>query len=144
MMSVARGLAVWLAGRTRVSFPGPRPGWVDALSRISSDTFVFDPGVGSLFLLAGVMSLLLRFTVFGRYCYAIGSNEATARLCGISVPRTKVGIYVLAGLLAGWAGVLTFAHGSSGNPNAGVGKELIVIAAAVIGGASLNGRQGNV
>jgi ribose transport system permease protein len=109
----------------------------------ATDT-LFDPGVWSVLVLAGAVAVLLRYTVFGRYCYAIGSNEATARLCGVSVPRTKVGVYVLAGLLAGWAGVLTFAHGSSGNPNAGVGMELVVIAAVVIGGASLNGGQGGV
>jgi ribose/xylose/arabinose/galactoside ABC-type transport system permease subunit len=145
MMSVARGLAVWLAGRTRVSFPpGSRPAWVDALSRIDSETFVLDPGVWSLFLLAGAIALLLRFTVFGRYCYAIGSNEATARLCGIGIDRHKVAIYGLAGLCAGWAGILTFAHGNGGNPEAGVGLELDVIAAVVIGGASLSGGQGTV
>jgi ribose/xylose/arabinose/galactoside ABC-type transport system permease subunit len=145
MMSVARGLAVWLAGRTRVSFPAnSRPGWVDALSRISSETFLFDPGVWSLFVLAGVISVLLRFTVFGRYCYAIGSNEATARLCGIPIHRHKLAIYALAGLCAGWAGILTFAHGNGGNPEAGIGLELDVIAAVVIGGASLVGGQGTV
>ncbi len=144
MLSVARGLAVWLAGRTRVSFRGPRPGWVDALSRISSDTLVFDPGVWSLFLLAIGVLLLLRFTVFGRYVYAIGSNEAAARLCGIAIERHKRAIYTLAGLFTGWAGVLMFAHGNGGDPNAAVGLELDVIAAVVIGGASLSGGRGTV
>jgi ribose/xylose/arabinose/galactoside ABC-type transport system permease subunit len=144
MLSVARGLAVWLAGRTRVSFRGPRPGWVDALSRINSDTLVFDPGVWSLFVLAVGVFVVLRFTVFGRYCYAIGSNEPTARLCGIAVEREKLAIYGLAGLLTGWAGILMFAHGNGGDPNAGVGLELDVIAAVVIGGASLSGGRGTV
>jgi ribose/xylose/arabinose/galactoside ABC-type transport system permease subunit len=144
MLSVARGLAVWLAGRTRVSFRGPRPGWVDALSRASSDALVFDPGVWSLLLLALVTAAALRYTVFGRYCYAIGSSEATARLCGVAVERDKVLIYALGGLFAGWAGVLSFAHGNGGDPNAAVGLELDVIAAVVIGGASLSGGQGTV
>jgi ribose/xylose/arabinose/galactoside ABC-type transport system permease subunit len=144
MLSVARGLAVWLAGRTRVSFRGPRPGWVDSLARINSDILVFDPGVWSLFALAAVVFVLLRFSVFGRYCYAIGSNEATARLCGIDVERNKLGIYCLAGLFTGWAGVLMFAHGNGGDPGAGVGLELDVIAAVVIGGASLSGGRGTV
>jgi len=144
MLSVARGLAVWLAGRTRVSFRGPRPGWVAALSRISSDTLVFDPGVWSLFLLAIGVFLLLRFTVFGRYVYAIGSNEVAARLCGIAIERHKRANYTLAGLFTGWAGVLMFAHGNGGDPNAAVGLELDVIAAVVIGGASLSGRRGTV
>ena len=105
---------------------------------------VFDPGVWSVVVLAGLVAVVLRFTVFGRYCYAIGSNEATARLCGMGVDRTKVWIYTLAGLFAGWAGILLFAHGSSGDPHAGKQLELEVIAAVVIGGASLTGGQGNV
>jgi ribose/xylose/arabinose/galactoside ABC-type transport system permease subunit len=144
MLSIARGLAVWLAGRTRVSFRGPRPGWVDSLARASSDWMVFDPGVWSVGLLALLMAAILRLTVFGRYVYAIGSNEATARLCGIRVERNKVGIYTLAGLLTGWAGVLLFAHTNGGDPGAAVGLELDVIAAVVIGGAALSGGQGTV
>jgi ribose/xylose/arabinose/galactoside ABC-type transport system permease subunit len=144
MMSIARGLAVWLAGRRRITFRGPRPGWVDALSRASSDWLVFDPGVWSVALLALVMAAVLRLTVFGRYIYAIGSNEATARLCGIRVERNKVALYTLAGLLAGWAGVLLLAHTNGGDPSAAVGLELDVIAAVVIGGASLSGGQGTV
>jgi ribose transport system permease protein len=144
MLSVARGLAVWLAGRTRISFRGPRPGWVDALARASADYTLFDPGVWSLAALALAVALLLRFTVLGRYAYAIGANETAARYCGVAVERTKVIIYGLAGLLTGWGGVLLFAHGTSGDPNAGVGLELDVIAAVVIGGASLGGGQGTV
>lgn len=144
MLSVARGLAVWLAGRKRISFSSARPGWVDALSRTSSDTLLFDPGVWSLLLLAIGMIVLLRLTVFGRHCYAIGSNEATARLCGVAVERNKLRIYAVAGLLTGWAGILLFAHGNGGDPSAAVGLELDVIAAVVIGGASLSGGQGTV
>ncbi|MFO0841338.1 MAG: ABC transporter permease [Gemmataceae bacterium] len=144
MMSIAKGLAVWLAGRTRVSFRGPRPGWVDALSRTSSDTFLFDPGVWSAALLAALTFVLLKFTVFGRYCYAIGANEPAAWLSGVPVSRTKVRVYTLAGLFAGWAGILLFAHGNGGDPGAAVGLELDVIAAVVIGGASLSGGQGTV
>ena len=144
MMSVARGLAHWLSGRTKVSLPGARPGWVDALQRVDGGRAIFDPGVWSLAVLAVAVAVLLRFTVFGRYCYAIGSSEATARLCGVAVERTKVAIYALAGLLAGWAGVLTFAQSSSGDPGIQVGLELDVIAAVVIGGASLSGGQGTV
>ncbi len=143
MMSVARGVAVWLAGRTLISFRGALPGWVEAVGRARSDYFV-DPGVWSVAVLAVAVAVLMRYTVFGRYCYAIGSNEATARLCGVAVDRQKVVIYTLAGLLTGWAGVLVFAQTNSGDPNSSVGRELVVIAAVVIGGASLSGGQGTV
>jgi ribose transport system permease protein len=143
MMSIARGLAVWLAGRTRISFRGELPGWVRAMGRANSD-YLFDPGVWSVLLLSVVIAILLRFTVFGRYCYAIGSNESTARLCGVAVDRQKVAIYTLAGLLTGWTGLLVFAQNSSGDPNSSVGLELDVIAAVVIGGAALSGGQGTV
>jgi ribose transport system permease protein len=144
MLSIARGLAVWLAGRKTLSFPGARPSWVDALSRVSSDRFLFDPGVWSLFALAGLMTVLLRTTVFGRHCYAIGANAEAARLCGIAIERTRMWIYFLSGLLTGWAGILVFAQGSGGDPTSSVGLELEVIAAVVIGGASLSGGQGGV
>jgi ribose transport system permease protein len=144
MLSVARGLAVWLSGRTRVSFRGPRPEWVDALARATPERFLFDPGVWSVGVLAVLMAVLLRGTVFGRHCYAIGANELAARLCGVAVGRCKVIVYVVAGWLTGWASVLAFAQTNSGDPNAAVGLELEVIAAVVIGGASLSGGQGTV
>ncbi len=105
---------------------------------------VYNPGFVSLILLAILVAGLLRSTVLGRHIFAVGSNEATARLCGISVERTKVLVYTLSGLFSGWAGVLMFAHGDCGNPSAAEGWELIVIAAVVIGGASLTGGRGTV
>lgn len=144
MLSLARGLAVWLAGRTRISFSGRRPEWVDDFSRTSSDWLIFSPGIYLAALLAVLVFVLLRFTILGRYTYAIGSSEATARLCGVPVERTRLVIYSLAGLLIGVAGILLFVHGNGGDPNAAVGLELDVIAAVVIGGASLSGGQGTV
>jgi ribose transport system permease protein len=141
MLSIARGSAIWLAERTLLAFPvGARPEWVEtlALSRL------YNPGFLSLVLLAVLIAIVLWATRFGRHLYAVGSNEATARLCGVNVSRTKVMAYTVAGLLTGWAGVLLFAHGDSGNPSAGEGLELTVIAAVVIGGASLNGGKGTV
>jgi ribose transport system permease protein len=144
MMSIARGLAYWLSGRTKITLGEP-PDWVNALQEAGNKYVIFDPGVWSAVLLALGAVVVLRFTVFGRYCYAIGSNEATARLCGVNVGRTKAAVYTLAGMLTGWAGVLAFAHESgSGDPNLTVGLELEVIAAAVIGGANLRGGQGSV
>ncbi|HYH64713.1 MAG TPA: ABC transporter permease, partial [Urbifossiella sp.] len=103
-----------------------------------------NPGLWSLVLLAGLTAVLLHLTVLGRHVYAVGSNEATARLCGVDVRRTKLAVYVLSGLLTGWAGVLMFAHSNSGNPTLGEQLELDVITAVVIGGASLAGGRGTV
>src|SRR5262249_15084934 len=91
-----------------------------------------------------VVSLVLRHTLFGRYVFALGSNEQTARLCGLNVPALKVAIYTLSGLFIGIAGVYQFAKLKVGNPISGVGVELKVIAAVVIGGASLSGGRGTV
>ncbi len=75
---------------------------------------------------------------------AIGSNELTARLCGVPVPRVTVLTYGIAGLLAGVAGILEFSTLTVGDPTDSVGLELEVIAAVVIGGGSLSGGQGSV
>ncbi len=145
MLSVARGLAIWLARRQTLTFPsGSCPRWVDALAETRSSYALFYPGFWSLMLLAIVTAILLRDTILGRYCYAIGSNEATARLCGVAIERTKTVLYTLAGLFTGWAGILSFAHSNVGDPSGNVGFELTVIAAVVIGGANLNGGQGTV
>jgi ribose transport system permease protein len=90
------------------------------------------------------MVLVLRQTIFGRYIFAIGSNEATARLCGIRVPRQKVLIYTLGGLFFGLAGLMQMSRLAQGDPSVAVGLELDVIAAVVIGGASLSGGTGSI
>lgn len=119
--------------------PGVDPDWIVPylLPR-------FVPGVWLLLGLAIVTSIVLHRTVFGRYVFAVGSNEATARLCGVNVAAVKVAVYTLAGFLVGLAGVFQFARLSIGNPTSGRGLELQVIAAVVVGGASLNGGRGNV
>jgi ribose transport system permease protein len=145
MFSAARGVAVWLAGRQLLAFQGDsRPEWVDILGRVHWDTILFNPGWWGFLAVAVVTAVILRRTVFGRYVYAIGSSEPTARLCGVSVDRVKVAVYTIAGLFAGLGGVLFFAHGGAGNPSGAEGLELEVIAAVVIGGASLTGGRGTV
>lgn len=98
--------------------------------------------IGLVFAL--LLSAVLRYTVFGRYVYALGSSEATARLCGINVPFNRIAIYTLGGLFVGLAGIYQFSRLSSGNPTSGLGLELKVIAAVVIGGGSLSGGRGSV
>jgi ribose/xylose/arabinose/galactoside ABC-type transport system permease subunit len=105
---------------------------------------LFPPGVWLMLVLAVIVAAMLRYTRFGRHVFAIGSNEQTARLCGINVGWTKFRIYMLAGFLVGIAAILEFGRVAVGEPTDRVGAELDVIAAVVIGGASLNGGQGSV
>ena len=84
----------------------------------------------------------LHFTVAGRENYAIGGNEEAARFSGLSVPRIKLRIYALAGFAAGLAGMVYAGYYGSASSNTGLGWELMVIAAAVVGGASLTGGRG--
>lgn len=94
--------------------------------------------------LAAVLAVILHRTVFGRYIFAVGSNEATARLCGINVTAVKIATYTLAGLFVGIAGIMNFARLSGSEPGGGRGKELEIIAAVVVGGVSLSGGRGGV
>jgi len=143
MMGVARGAAKWLAGNQTVLAPD------SAVNRIMARTAPNDllplpPGVWIAIGLAVLMSLTLRQTIFGRYIFAIGSNEATARLCGIRVQVHKVLIYSLAGLFFGLAGLMQLSRLTLGDPTVAIGLELDIIAAVVIGGASLNGGTGSI
>ena len=94
--------------------------------------------------LAVVMSIMMRRTVFGRYIFAIGSNELAARLSGIRVRMHKAIIYSVAGLFFGLAGLMQLSRLTQGDPSVAIGLELDVIAAVVIGGASLNGGSGSI
>src|SRR5204863_8976067 len=91
-----------------------------------------------------LMIVVMRQSVFGRYIFAIGSNEATARLCGIRVPLQKVFIYSLAGLFFACSGLMQLTRLTQGDPSGAVGLELDIIAAVVIGGASLSGGSGSI
>jgi ribose transport system permease protein len=105
---------------------------------------VVPAGVAILLAVALLAALAMRFTVFGRHVFAIGSNQETARLCGLRVERTKLQVYVLGLTAAGIASVLQLSYLSMGDPTTAQGYELKVIAAAVIGGASLSGGEGSI
>ncbi len=142
-MGIARGLSKYLAGEQKIDAPAQ---WlVDVMDKAPSPSWILmAPGTWLMFALALLMGFILKRTVFGVHTYAIGSSEATARLCGIRVPRVKIAIYTLAGVFAGLAGVMQFARLTVGDPTTAVGKELDVIAAVVIGGASLSGGVGGI
>jgi ribose transport system permease protein len=143
MMGMARGAAKWLAGNQTVNCPDSP---INRLMALEEPTRLLPlpPGVWVAIVLAVLMAVVLRQTVFGRYLFAIGSNEATARLCGIRVPTHKVLIYSLGGLFFGLAGLMQLARLTQGDPTVAVGLELDVIAAVVIGGASLSGGTGSI
>jgi ribose/xylose/arabinose/galactoside ABC-type transport system permease subunit len=140
-MLVIRGAAKGLSGERRLEAPIT---WLNDLLRRPDTATLLPPGVWLLAILAVVVSLLLRYTTFGRHVFAIGSNERMARLCGVRIGRQKVAIYTLAAALTGVAGVLQFSRLSVGDPTVAVGLELNVIAAVVIGGGSLLGGRGSV
>ncbi|MDH4198291.1 MAG: ABC transporter permease, partial [Candidatus Aminicenantes bacterium] len=109
MMGIARGLAKMIARNQKIDAPltwvnelmakSPRPSWL-----------LMSPGIWIMAVFAVAMAFVLRSTVFGRHVFAIGSNEATARLCGVRTDRTKVAIYTIAGLFCGLSGVMEFSR----------------------------------
>lgn len=148
-MQMARGLTKFIAREQNVYPPEiVRDLWIAKLLDPAKNVFTFPflpPGVWLVAVAAIVATLFLRYTRPGRHIFAIGSNEKTARLCGVPVARTKILVYVIGGLFSGLAGVLFFARlGAVGQPTEAAGYELFVIAAAVVGGASLLGGRGSV
>ena len=148
MMGIVRGLAKGIAGERDI-YP-EEDTWISAImdpTLTSSDRqwMVFPPGVWILIIGVLLASFLLRYTRLGRHIYAVGSNEETARLCGVPVGRTKLIVYGLTGLFCGIAGLMQFSYiGGVGQPTTAVMYELFIIAAVIIGGASFSGGEGTV
>ncbi|MBK7403840.1 MAG: ABC transporter permease [Phycisphaerales bacterium] len=142
-LGLFRGIAKWIAGSVPISAD---PGWLADLVRAIPEPrwFVVAPGVWVMLVLALVMAGVIRGTIFGRRSIAIGSNELAARYAGVNLSRTKILVYVAAGLFVGLAGLLQFGRLTQGDPTVAVGLELDVIAAVVIGGASLTGGRASV
>jgi ribose transport system permease protein len=138
-LSIGRGLVLL--------YTGGRPifGFGDAFAKISWGHVGPVPLpiviMLSLYLLAW---LFLRETQLGRYIYAIGANKDAVELAGVNYRRIKVGIFALAGTFSGLAGILLTSRLDSAQPTAAMGWELDVIAAVVLGGASLYGGRGTV
>ncbi len=140
MMSVARGLANLITNGEQVV------GYTDWFYNLSSTRHlgIFSVTVIVLLVLYAAGWLTLRYRASGRSLYAIGGGDEVARLAGIKVRRLTINVYVVAGALAGLAGIVLASRLDSSQPSAGTGYELDTIAAVVIGGASLNGGVGRV
>jgi ribose transport system permease protein len=143
MLGIARGTAKLASGQQPIDVT---PTWINNLVVTFPDPpwLLLAPGIWIAVILAVGMALVLRNTVFGRRVFAIGSNEAAARACGISTDKLKIWIYSLAGLFFGIAGVMQMSRLRQGDPTVAAGTELDVIAAVVIGGGSLSGGQGTI
>lgn len=134
MMVSARGIAKWWTEGKPVSFP-------------TDDFAALGAGMTPVFIFIGVailFYLILKYTVYGKHTYAIGSNEEAARMSGINVERHLVLVYSIAGLLAGLAAMVLAARGLTAQSGMGIMYELDAIAMSVIGGVSLAGGRGSI
>ncbi len=140
MMMVARGLALVLSGSQTISIKNP--------GYIFLSTGKLIPGVSNAAVIFIVMAILAAFlmnkTLIGRYALALGSNEEATRLSGVNVRFWKTIIYMVAGLFMAIGAILYSARFGFVQPAEGVGFELNVIAAVVIGGTSLAGGRASI
>ena len=142
MMLIARGLAEGFADQSVVRTPD---NWLKTLMMREPNQkwLFFAPGVWINFILFLLTMLLLRCSVFGRYIYALGANEEASKFSGINIIRYKILIYTIGGAVFGLAGVMSYAEIGDGDPTTAIALELDIIAAVVIGGASLSGGRGS-
>ena len=133
-MVAARGFAKWFTGGMPVSMLTDNFAWIGS-GVIPVVIFL---------VIAAIFHVVLRYTRFGKFTYAIGANRQAAVVSGINVNRHLIWIYSIAGLLSGIAGTVTAARAISGQSGMGVMYELDAIAAVVIGGTSLAGGVGRI
>ncbi len=149
MMVSARGVARWWSNGQPVSFPTESFGRLsngDLLGRTSFGLLSWpgqNPAVVFV-ILAVLFHVIMIYTLYGKRSYAIGSNEAAARMSGINVDRHKVLVYAIAGMLAAVAAILLTSKTLTAQAGMGVMYELDAIAMAVIGGVSLTGGRGSI
>lgn len=149
MMVSARGVARWWSNGQPVSFPTEGYGSLANGDILGGLTFglVSWPGQNPaviFVILAILFQLIMLKTLYGKRCYAIGSNEAAARMSGINVDRHKALVYTLAGMLTAVAAILLTSKNLTAQAGMGVMYELDAIAMAVIGGVSLSGGRGSI
>lgn len=141
MLLIARSLAMVASGNTVVFEFGPDH---DKLLALGGGAWLFGIANPVLYMIVLVLltGFVLQRTRFGRHIFAIGGNEHAATLTGVPVRPIKVAVYMISALSAGIAGIIQTGWLGAITTNIGVGKELDVIAAAVIGGAALAGGIG--
>jgi ribose/xylose/arabinose/galactoside ABC-type transport system permease subunit len=138
-MAITRGLAYVISDAQSILM------FEDTTDFISNGTILFIPMPVILFLLTAlIFSIILHKSKFGRAVYAIGANEASAKLSGISVKPVKMIVYVLSGLAASVSGIILLGQTSVGMPQHGIGTELEVITAVLLGGTALSGGKGTI
>lgn len=134
MMVTARGFAKWYTKGQPISFPSDSYAWI---GRGMHPVVIF-------LIVAAIFYVVLRYTRYGKFTYAIGANPQAARVSGINVERQLVKIYAVAGLLSGLAGIVVSSRGLTAQAGMGTMYELDAIAMAVIGGVSLTGGRGTI
>jgi ribose/xylose/arabinose/galactoside ABC-type transport system permease subunit len=139
-LGAVRGLALYITDGITISALPPEIGKL----HFSEFLFGLPPNVWITLAIVLLGAPILHFTILGRYAYAIGSNERTARLCGVRVELWKTLCYIIAGATAGLGGVMMTGKFNTGQPTEFKGTELQVIAAVVIGGTSLFGGEGTI
>lgn len=139
MMTVLRG-ATMMSSEGRLISNVPK-----SITKIAESTFFGIPYLLFILLIIAIIgTIVIKYTVFGRNLFAIGSSEESSRLSGVNVRLTTYGAYMVSGVLSAIAGFLLTSRLASGIPTAGTGYELDAIASSVIGGASLFGAQGSI
>jgi len=148
ILNVARGLSLVITQTRPIYFsdnPEFQQGVMGNLFGIKLSGEFGIPNIAIIMFGAAIVAaFILGKTSLGRYTFALGSNEEAARLSGVDVVKWKTLVYVLCGLFAGLAGVLTAARLGSAQPATGFGYELSAISAVVIGGTSLSGGEGTI
>ncbi len=141
MLSIGRGLVYVLTK----GYPVTIPRGEDLLLQVGQGYVGIVPVPVIIMLgITIVATVFLSKSTLGRYIYAVGGNEEASRLAGINVSRVKMYVYTLSGLLAAVSGIILLSRLVSAQPSAGLGFELPVIAASIIGGTSLLGGEGTV
>jgi ribose transport system permease protein len=139
MLEIARGLA-FLATHSQTKYIGAA---VEGIGT-AIDGWVVSPAFVAALAVVALGQAMLSYTVLGRYLIAVGANREAASLSGVPVDRTRLWAHAILGALTGLAAVINCSRLGSADPNAGVGFELSVIAAVVVGGTSLLGGRGSV